>query len=104
MTLEMYRAGDTDLSNEELAARINNGDNDAAALLVSQNEGFLSVEAAKLCGQYSLPNMEDDLKQEGAMALLAAAKRYDPSNGAKLLTYAAGAVRSAMLVSAGAIL
>ena len=37
------------------------------------------------------------MKQEGALALLAAAKRHDPSGGAKLLTYAAGAVRSAML-------
>ena len=97
MTTEMYFTGDTDLSNEELAMRVRDGDDDASALLLSRNEGFLSTEAAKLCEQYSLPDIEDDLKQEGALALLAAAKRFDPSNGAKLLTYAAGAVRSAML-------
>lgn len=97
MTSEMYRTDGADLPNEELAVRTKNGDNDAAALLLSQNEGFLSIEAAKLCEQYSLPDIADDLKQEGALALLAAAKRFDPSNGARLLTYAAGAVRSAML-------
>lgn len=97
MTTEMYFAGDTGLSNEELAIQVRDGDEDAAALLLSRNEGFLSTEAAKLCEQYSLPDVEDDLKQEGALALLAAAKRFDPSNGARLLTYAAGAVRSAML-------
>ena len=97
MTTEMYFAGDTGLSNEELAIQVRDGDEDAAALLLSRNEGFLSTEAAKLCEQYSLPDIKDDLKQEGALALLAAAKRFDPSNGAKLLTYAAGAVHSAML-------
>lgn len=97
MTLEMYYAGGADRSNEELAAQIKDGDNDAAALLLSQNEGFLSAEAARLCEQYSLPDIADDLKQEGALALLAAARRFDPSNGARLLTYAAGAVRTAML-------
>ena len=97
MTSEMYYAGEADLSNEELAIQVKGGDDDAAALLLSQNEGFLSTEAAKLCGQYSLPDIADDLKQEGALTLLAAAKRFDQSNGAKLLTYAAGAVRSAML-------
>lgn len=96
MTREMYHTGGTCLSNEELAAQIKGGDNDAAAFLLSRNEGFLSSEAVKLCGQYSRPSIVDDLKQEGALALLAAAKTYDPSSGAKLLTYAAGAVRSAM--------
>lgn len=97
MTTKMYYVGDADISNEELATQVRDGDNDAAALLLSQNEGFLSTEAAKLCAQYSLPDIADDLKQEGALAFLAAARRYDLSNGAKLLTYAAGAVRSAML-------
>lgn len=96
MTLEMYHVGVACLSNEELAERIRGGDNDAAALLLCQNEGFLSSEAAKLCGQYSLPDVADDLKQEGALALLTATKAYDPSNGANLLTYAAGAIHSAM--------
>lgn len=97
MTQQMYHVDGATFSNEELAARVKSGDDDAAAPLLSQNEGFLSGEAAKLCGQYALPGIVDDLKQEGALALLAAAKAYDTSGGAKLLTYAAGAVRSAML-------
>lgn len=96
MTSEMYYAGKADLSNEELAIQVRDGDGDAAALLLSQNEGFLSTEAAKLCQQYSLPDIADDLKQEGALALLEAAKRFDPSYGTKLLTYAAPAIGSAM--------
>lgn len=96
MTQKMYYVDGVCLSNEKLAAQIKDGDNDSAALLLSQNEGFLSSEATKLCGQYPLSDIVDDLKQEGALALLAAAKTYDPSSGAKLLTYAAGAVHSAM--------
>ena len=97
MTRQMYHVDGAIFPNEELAARVKSGEDDAAALLLSQNEGFLSSEAMKVCGQYALPGVVDDLKQEGALALLAAAKAYDPSCGAKLLTYAAGAVRSAML-------
>lgn len=97
MTQRMYHADGVRVSNEELAARLKGEYDSATALLLSQNEGFLTAEALKLCGQYSLPNVADDLKQEGALALLAVAKTYDPSNGAKLLTYAASAIRAAML-------
>ena len=38
----------------------------------------------------------DDLKQEGALALLDAARRFDPSMGTKLLTYATSAIETAM--------
>ena len=38
----------------------------------------------------------DDLKQEGALALLDAATRFDPSMGTKLLTYATSAIETAM--------
>ena len=85
MTLEMYYVGDVDLSNEELAIQVRYGNDDAATLLLPQSEGFLSAEAARLCEQYSLPDIADDLKQEEALALLAAVKRYDPSGRAKLL-------------------
>lgn len=39
----------------------------------------------------------EDLKQEGALALLEAVKRFDPVRGTKLLTYATPAMESAML-------
>lgn len=97
MTRQMYHVDGAISSNEELAVWVKSGDGAAAALLLSQNEGYLSSEAMKLCGQYALPGIVDDLKQEGALALLAAANAYDPSGGAKLLTYATGSVRSAML-------
>lgn len=38
----------------------------------------------------------EDLKQEGALALLEAAQRFDPSRGTKLLTYATSAIETAM--------
>ncbi|MEI3348378.1 MAG: sigma factor [Dysosmobacter sp.] len=38
----------------------------------------------------------DDLKQEGALDLLDAARRFDPSMGTKLLTYATSAIETAM--------
>ena len=38
----------------------------------------------------------DDLKQEGALALLGAATRFNPSYGTKLLTYATPAIETAM--------
>lgn len=38
----------------------------------------------------------DDLKQEGALALLDASTRFDPSYGTKLLTYATPAIETAM--------
>ena len=39
----------------------------------------------------------EDLKQEGALALLEAVGRFDPARGTKLLTYATPAMESAML-------
>ncbi|MFR7894175.1 MAG: sigma factor [Dysosmobacter sp.] len=44
--------------------------------------------AASYCEQFSQDFLVDDLKQEGALALLDAARRFDPSMGTKLLTYA----------------
>lgn len=79
--------------NEELALRIQAGDRKAAELLISQNEGYLTnlaLDHAEWCEL-------EDLKQEGAMALLDAAKRFDPSYGTKLLTYATPAMESAMM-------
>ena len=86
--MSMYRCDDLCLSNEDLALRIQDGDPQAAPLLLSQNEGYLTMLAASYCAQFSQDFLVDDLKQEGALALLDAARRYDPSMGTKLLTYA----------------
>ena len=94
--MSMYRCDDLCLSNEELALRIQDGDVQAAPLLLSQNEGYLTMLATSYCEQFSQDFLVEDLKQEGALALLDAARRFDPSMGTKLLTYATSAIETAM--------
>ena len=94
--MSMYRCDDFCPSNEELALRIQDGDPQAAPLLLSQNEGYLTMLATSYCEQFSQDFLVDDLKQEGVLALLDAATRFDPSMGTKLLTYATPAIETAM--------
>ena len=94
--MSMYCCDDLCPSNEELALRIQDGDPQAAPLLLSQNEGYLTMLATSYCEQFSQDFLVDDLKQEGALALLDAATRFDPSMGTKLLTYATPAIETAM--------
>lgn len=94
--MSMYCCDDLCPSNEELALRIQDGDPQAAPLLLSQNEGYLTMLAASYCEQFSQDFLVDDLKQEGALALLDAATRFDFSYGTKLLTYATPAIETAM--------
>ena len=94
--MSMYCCDDLCPSNEELALRIQDGDPQAAPLLLSQNEGYLTMLAASYCEQFSQDFLVDDLKQEGALALLDASTRFDPSYGTKLLTYATPAIETAM--------
>ena len=95
--MSMYRCDDLCPSNEELALRIQNGDPQAAPLLLSQNEGYLTMLAASYCEQFSQDFLVDDLKQEGALALLDAAGHFDPTHGTKLLTYAIPVLEAAMM-------
>lgn len=94
--MSMYRCDAPCPSNEELAWRIQEGDPEAAWLLLSQNEGYLTMLAASYCEQFSQDFLVDDLKQEGALALLDAAQRFEPSMGTRLLTYATPAIETAM--------
>lgn len=94
--MSMYCCDDLCLSNEELALRIQDGDPQAAPFLLSQNEGYLTMLATSYCEQFSQDFLVDDLKQEGALALLDAARRFDPSMGTKLLTYATSPIETAM--------
>ena len=93
MSMNMYTVAGDCPSNEELARRIQAGDKEAAELLLSQNEGYVTELALKHIEWCDL----EDLKQEGAIALLNAAKRFDPAHGTKLLTYATPAIESAMM-------
>lgn len=93
MSMNMYTVAGDCPSNEELALRIQMGDKNAAELLLSQNEGYITDLALKHIEWCDL----EDLTQEGAMALLNAAKRFDPSYGTKLMTYATPVIESAMM-------
>ena len=84
MTKNMYTVAGDGPCNEELALRIQAGDKNAAERLVSQNEGYLT----ELARAYTPWCEMEDLKQEAALALLDAARRFDPAYGTRLLTYA----------------
>ena len=94
--MSMYHSDTPCPSNEQLAQRIQDGDSQAAPFLLSQNEGYLTMLATSYCEQFSQNFLVDDLKQEGALALLDAATRFNPSMGTKLLTYATPAIETAM--------
>ena len=80
VTKNMYTVAGDGPCNEELALRIQAGDKNAAELLISQNEGYLT----KLAQAY-IPWCELD-----------AAGRFDPAYGTKLLTYATPAIEAAL--------
>ena len=84
MLKNMYTVAGDGPCNEELALRIQAGDKNAAEQLVAQNEGYLT----DLVRAYTPLCETEDLKQEAALALLDAARRFDPVHGTKLLTYA----------------
>ena len=94
--MSMYLCDTPCPSNEQLAQRIQDGDPEAASLLLAQNEGYLTMLAASYCEQLSQDFLVDDLKQEGALALLDAVQRFDASVGTRLLTYATPAIETAM--------
>ena len=92
MTKNMYTIAGDGPCNEELALRIQAGDKNAAERFIAQNEGYLT----KLARAY-IPWCElEDLKQEAALALLDATRRFDPAYGTKLLTYATPAIEAAL--------
>lgn len=92
MTKNMYTVAGDGPCNEELALRIQAGDKNAAERLIAQNEGYL----AKLVRAYTPWCETEDLKQEAALALLDAARHFDPVYGTKLLTYAPPVMEAAL--------
>ena len=93
MPKNMYTVAGNGPCNEDLALRIQAGDKNAAERLISQNEGYLT----ELAWAYTLWCEMEDLKQEAALALLDAARHFDPAYGTKLLTYATPAIEAAMM-------
>ena len=92
MTKNMYTVAGDGPCNEELALRIQAGDKNAAEQLVAQNEGYLT----DLVRAYTPRCEMEDLKQEAALALLDAARHFDPAYGTRLLTYATPAIEAAL--------
>ena len=92
VTKNMYTVAGDGPCNEELALRIQAGDKNAAERLVAQNEGYLT----DLVRAYTPRCEMEDLKQEAALALLDAARRFDPAYGTRLLTYATPAIEAAL--------
>ena len=64
--------------------------------MLRQNSGYLTVLAKQYDKAVRGPSLEEDLKQEGALALLKAAEQFDPSMGNRFLTYATPAIQAAM--------
>ena len=92
MTKNMYTVAGDGPCNEELALQIQAGDKNAAGRLIAQNEGYLT----DLARAYTPWCETEDLKQEAALALLDAARHFDPVYGTKLLTYATPAIEAAL--------
>ena len=92
----------TSLTNERLCALAQKGDGAARELLVEKNMGFIVQTADIVYRSSSLEGSDlnidmDDLVQEGGIGLLKAIHGYDQSIGVKFLTYAAPAIKNAML-------
>ena len=81
------------VSDEQLAALVRDGNDEAFALLVSRFSGVLHRLAAKFGGASDA----DDLAQEGLLGLLSAARTYREGGAASFATYAYTCMRNRML-------
>ena len=81
---------------KELGVRIRKGDREAVRELVEANLRFVIHYAKK----YTSPSVSImDLISEGNVALIEAAKRFDPTKDARFVTYAGWWMRQAMLMA-----
>ena len=71
------------MTNEELCLRYQAGDLKAAEELIAENRAFIHELSVQFSKQYAGLLLEsDDYDQEGSMALLRAAEKFDPSKEA----------------------
>ena len=92
----------TSMTNERLCTLAQKGDGAARELLVEKNMGFIVQTADIVYRSSSLEGSDlnidmDDLVQEGSIGLLRAVDGFDPARKLKFLTYAAPAIKNAML-------
>ena len=90
------------MTNERLCALARQGDTSAQNLLIENNLRFIKKTAHEVWNAQADLNRtlhitRDDLVQEGALGLLGCIERYQPDGGNLFLTYAAPAVRNAMI-------
>ncbi len=80
---------ETKYTNEELALRVINGDNEALHLLYDQNVGLITdkcKEAFGYCGSPSDADF-DDLNQEAALSFMMSAPKFNPDLGYRFTTF-----------------
>ena len=90
------------MTNEQLCALVKQGDADVQNLLIEKNLRFVKKTAHEVWSTQpelncSLHIALDDLVQEGALGLLGCIESYNPDSGNLFLTYAAPAIRNAMI-------
>ena len=90
------------MTNEQLCALVKQGDADVQNLLIENNLRFIKKTAHEVWSTQpelncSLHIALDDLVQEGALGLLGCIESYNPDSGNLSLTYAAPAIRNAMI-------
>lgn len=81
-------------TNEDLVRRYQeDGDPAALAKLVKQNRGLVGSIIREIVAKRLLGDRWADLLQEGMIALIDAAKKFDPARGFKFSTYATLPIR-----------
>lgn len=90
------------MTNEQLCALAKQGDADAQNLLIENNLRFIKKTAHEVWSAQAELNRAlrialDDLGQEGSLGLYGCIESYNPSSGNLFLTYAAPAIRNAMI-------
>lgn len=90
------------ITNEQLCALAKRGDTGAQNLLIENNLRFIKKTAYEVWSAQAELNQSlqislDDLVQEGSLGLLDCIDSYNPNSGNKFLTYAAPAIRNAMI-------
>ena len=90
------------MTNEELAVMIQNGQTEAILPLWEQVERFVAKQANKWEQAWTTRRVEfEDLYQSGFIAMMKAARTYDPDKDVKFLTWMDYYIKTAFSYVAG---